>query len=157
MRPLSVLHRLFWIPCSSITTLKKLWPNPEFTISSTQTWPWSRTALRRWASLGVPASFRFSWLFHGKQQNAHLKTWPTLCVCVCGWLGDCMAECSRWPDTEEPCDRAAEVSRFSGSSRGAARGETLCRVRPQERRLSGGILRPVEASYSPSLWVSSKT
>ena len=52
----------------------------------------------------------------------------------------CTAECSWWTGPEEPCYRVAQDPGGSGPGGGAAGRPDLCRVRPEERWLSGRVL-----------------
>lgn len=68
-------------------------------------------------------------------------------VCVCVFISVfmyvcvCVKECIRWPGKEEPCKNQAPVYEwFSGSGGGETGGVALCRVWPQERGLSSGLL-----------------
>lgn len=61
----------------------------------------------------------------------------SLCFCMCGGT---MPECPGGSGPEEPCNAAAKDSRLGGPGCGAAGRASLCRVWPQERRLSCGIL-----------------
>lgn len=68
-----------------------------------------------------------------------------LCVCVFisvfMYVCVCVKECIRWPGKEEPCKNQAPVYEwFSGSGGGETGGVALCRVWPQERGLSSGLL-----------------
>lgn len=83
------------------------------------------------------------------QYHLYLHT-PLLCLC----LDETLAECSGGSGPEEPRNAAAADSGLRGPSGGAAGRAALCRVRPQERRLSSGILTsgpppPLSSGQSP--------
>lgn len=66
-------------------------------------------------------------------------------------FSDALSACLGGAGPEEPYNPAAEYSRLCRPGRGAAGGASLCRVWPQERRISSWILSVFQFLSNPNL------
>lgn len=133
--------RWSWTRCSLTTIWRKQLQSPESTTNSTPTWQlWNKTS-NRW----VPAFDHWTFLTEVMIKEFINPVRPV-------WHA---TECSWWLGSEESCNRAAEDARSSSAGHRATRGQTLCWIWPQERRLSCGILNATATRPSYILWTFS--